>query len=249
MRELSLFSGAGGGLLGTKLLGWQTVGYVEFDDYCQQIIALRIKDGILDEAPIFTDIRAFNDKRYAYSYTGMVDVITAGFPCQPFSAAGKRLKENDERNMWPATLETIRKIRPKYCLLENVSALLESLRGAAYFGRIQSDLAECGYYAKWAVLGANQVGAKQYRKRVWIIAHAIGKTMEEQKMVRSAKSKREFGRVASYVSRSIRSSWWETYQPCMVGTPHDMANWMGRSKAIGNGQVPAVVAAAWELLK
>ena len=88
MKELSLFSGAGGGVLGTKLLGWEAIGYVEYNEYCQQVIAQRIEDGFLDEAPIFSDVRAFLSEGYAESYQGMVDVVTAGFPCQPFSIAG-----------------------------------------------------------------------------------------------------------------------------------------------------------------
>ena len=91
MNELSLFSGGGGGLLGTMLLGWRPIGYVEWNDYCQRIIAARIRDGYLPDAPIFSDIRAFIRDGYAASYQGMVDVITGGFPCQPFSNAGKRL--------------------------------------------------------------------------------------------------------------------------------------------------------------
>ena len=90
MRELSLFSGAGGGLLGTKLLGWEPIGYVEWDDYCQRVIAARIRDGYLPNAPIFGDIKAFIDSGCAELYRGITDVISAGFPCQPFSVAGKR---------------------------------------------------------------------------------------------------------------------------------------------------------------
>ena len=103
MNELSLFTGAGGGLLGTKLLGFRHIGYVEWDNYCQRIIAQRIIDGLLDNAPIFGDIRAFIGDGYAEAYQGMVDIITAGFPCQPFSVAGKRKGADDNRNMWPAT--------------------------------------------------------------------------------------------------------------------------------------------------
>lgn len=90
MRELSLFSGAGGGLLGTKIIGWRTVGYVEIEDYCQRVIKQRIEDGIFDNAPIFSDIRTFNSEGYAEQYKGVVDVISAGFPCQPHSICGKR---------------------------------------------------------------------------------------------------------------------------------------------------------------
>ena len=174
MTELSLFTGAGGGLLGTKLLKWRTLGYVEYEDYCQRVIAQRIKDGLLDDAPIFGDIRAFNDSGHAASYQGMVDVITAGFPCPAFSVAGKRKADADERNMWPETIRTIRIIRPRFCLLENVSGLL-SVRGTdgrPYFGRVLGDLAESGYDARWRVLSAAECGAPHKRDRLWIVAHA-----------------------------------------------------------------------------
>lgn len=124
MNELSLFSGAGGGLLGTHLLGWIPIGYVEYDDYCQRIIAARIADGILPDAPIFGDINAFISEGYADAYSGLVDVVSAGFPCQPFSVAGQRKGDDDERNKWPQTLDVIRRIRPPIALLENVPGLL-----------------------------------------------------------------------------------------------------------------------------
>jgi len=80
LKELSLFTGAGGGLLGSKLLGWNTIGYVEWNEYCQRVIQARIQDGILDDAPIFGDIREFVREGYAGAYAGHVDVISAGFP-------------------------------------------------------------------------------------------------------------------------------------------------------------------------
>ena len=163
MRELSLFTGAGGGLLGTKLLGWTTIGYVEWDGYCQRVLEQRIKDGILDDAPIFGDIREFN-QTYAREYQGMVDVITAGFPCQPFSVAGKRQGEMDERNMWPDTVATIRTVRPRFVYLENVPGLLNS----RYFPRILADLHEGGYGVRWKVVSAGEVGAAHRRERLWI---------------------------------------------------------------------------------
>ena len=91
MNYLSLFSGACGGDLGCQhLLGWNCKGYVEYEEYCQKVIRQRQKDGLLDAAPIFGDIRKFISEGYAESYKGMVDVVSGGWPCQPHSVAGKR---------------------------------------------------------------------------------------------------------------------------------------------------------------
>ncbi len=182
MNVLSLFTGAGGGELAFQhlLKGFRTVGYVEYEPYPQAVIRQRISDGLLDNAPIFSDIKDFIEEGWAESYKGMVDVITGGFPCQPFSVAGKQAGEDDPRNMWPATIETIRIIKPKYAFLENVPGLLSSKssmdeitgRPISYCTTIFRDLAEVGYNARWTVLGASDVGARHRRKRLWILAYA-----------------------------------------------------------------------------
>jgi DNA (cytosine-5)-methyltransferase 1 len=164
MRELSLFSGAGGGLLATKyLLGWECKGYVEYDNYCQKVIEQRIKDGLLDAAPIFGDINSFIAEGYAESYSGMVDVITSGFPCQEFSVAGKRAGEKGSRNKWPETRDTIGIVRPRFVLLENVPGLLSF----PYVWTILSEITEMGYDCRWGIVGADDAGAPHRRKRWW----------------------------------------------------------------------------------
>jgi DNA (cytosine-5)-methyltransferase 1 len=168
MYELSLFSGGGGGLLGSKLLGWRTIGYVEWEEYCQKTIRQRISDGILDDAPIYGDIETFIGDGYAERYRGVADVVTGGFPCQPFSVAGKQEGSEDPRNKWPATLRVIEIVRPRRVFLENVPGLLVS----GYFGTILREMAEIGYDAKWTVLGASDVGARHIRKRLWIVANS-----------------------------------------------------------------------------
>jgi len=305
MNELSLFSGAGGGLLGTKLLGWRHVGYVEYEKYCQQVIAQRIKDGILSEAPIFGDVREFVQSGAAKKYKGFVDVVTAGFPCQPFSVAGKRKGKEDERNMWPSTIQIIRDVQPRYAFLENVPGLLNS----GYFQEILGSLAQAGYDAKWIVLGADDVGAPHRRKRLWIKATSQdpkrGRCVhweheEERVQVREQRepgsgSRERVPREASNVAdtSSIRleehghsqaedvikrgkevpntsserlegwespgreseensssggSCWWST-EPNVGRVANGVASRVDRLKAIGNGQVPLVVAQAWEILK
>lgn len=167
MNELSLFSGAGGGLLGTMLLGFRPIGYVEIDDYCQRVLAARIRDGILPDAPIFGDIKAFIDSGCAGLYRGLTDVITAGFPCQPFSVAGKRKGADDERNMWPATATVIGIVKPRFVLLENVPGIRK------YLPLVVRDLRRLGYeVSRPLILGADDVGAPHRRKRIWILANA-----------------------------------------------------------------------------
>ena len=244
MNELSLFSGAGGGLLGTKLLGWRSVGYVENNTYCQQILAQRIEDGFLDEAPIFGDIDDFIESGAAKKYKGYVDVVTAGFPCQPFSVAGKKKGQDDERNKWPQTIQCIRDVGCRIALLENVPGLLNS----GYFPEILRSLAEAGFDARWTVLGADDVGAPHRRKRLWILADSSRLGMERSGTDWEQESPVPSGsEVPRCDGTGSRTKDWPT-EPDIRRVAHGVAHRVDRLKAIGNGQVPRVVATAWEIL-
>lgn len=252
MRELSLFSGAGGGLLGTKLLRFTAVGYVEWNKYCCRVLEQRIKDGFLTDAPIFNcDIREWIRLGYAASYQGLVDVVTAGFPCQPFSVSGKRDGGTSKKNMWPATIRCIRLVRPKYALLENVSNLL-SYR---YFGTILRTLADSGHDARWCVLSAAALGAPHKRNRLWILAENKRDQLDYANGVglsRGAKGefhwKQELqpwqnnGTIEDICER------FDIPSPLISGVGNGLADRVERTRAIGNGQVPAVAAVAWTLL-
>ena len=159
MNELSLFSGYGGFLLGLRLAGLpvRTVGYVEIEPYCQEIIKARIKDGYLDDAPIFPDIRAFDGRQYR----GLVDIITAGFPCQPHARGGLQRGAEDPRDLWPDTIRAIRTVGPRYVLLENSLGLL-----SGYLGSVLRDLAGVGLAARWCLVSACSVGAPHTRDRL-----------------------------------------------------------------------------------
>jgi DNA (cytosine-5)-methyltransferase 1 len=165
LRELSLFTGAGGGVLASKLLGWEKVGYVEKEDYCRDVLRARIAGGILDDAPVLEDVRDIDGN----DWQGKVDIVSAGFPCQPFSLAGQRKGAADDRNMWPDTVRIIRQIRPRFAFLENVPGLLSGSHG--YFGTVLGDLAESGYDAVWDCIQASAVGAPHRRNRLWILAY------------------------------------------------------------------------------
>jgi DNA (cytosine-5)-methyltransferase 1 len=166
VNELSLFTGYGGMTLALRLAGLEvtTVGYVEIDSYCQQLIQARIRDKVLDDAPIWHDIRAFSGGQCR----GVVDIITASFPCQPHSLAGQRRGKADERNLWPDTLRVIREVAPRYVLLENVRGLADG--NDPYAAEIVGQLSEAGYDARWGLLSAAEVGAPHLRERWWCLA-------------------------------------------------------------------------------
>ncbi|UCF24102.1 MAG: DNA cytosine methyltransferase [Ralstonia sp.] len=250
MNELSLFTGAGGGLLGTHLLGWRPVGYVEWNEYCQRVIAARIRDGILPAAPIFTDVREFAQSGAAYQYRGIADVVTAGFPCQPFTVAGKQLAEGDERNMWPATADVIRRVRPKRVQLENVPGLLT----CGYAGIVLADLAAMGYVGRYGCISGANTGAHHERLRWWVVAHAIGEGCAD------IAGRREVGELARHSSAGMGNGATGIFRqwpvdptenqiaPRMGRVASGIPNGMDRLRALGNAQIPRVAATAWHLL-
>ena len=164
MNELALFAGAGGGILGGKLLGWRTVCAVEWKPYPCAVLCARQNEGILAPFPIWDDVQTFDGR----PWRGRIDVVSGGFPCQDISAAGKGAGIDGERSgMWAHMARIIREVGPRYCFVEN-SPMLTS-RG---LGRVLGDLAAMGYDARWGVLGAVDAGAPHKRDRIWIVAHA-----------------------------------------------------------------------------
>lgn len=271
MRYLSLFSGIGCGDIGLQqLLKMRCFGYVEIEPYCQKIIRQRQLDGLLSVAPIYGDIRIFINEGYAEQYKGMVDIVSGGFPCQPFSIAGKRRGESDERNMWKPTIDTIRIIQPRYAFLENVPGLLS----VGYFGTILSDIYESGYDVKWTCLSASDCGASHKRERLWMLlsnakseqnrwlfkrriwenitSSDISNSNAERLQELQGESKNN-GKKQSSI---IRSNWWDrdpsesdVFESRVGRVVNGCSNRIQRLKAIGNGQVPIVAANAFlELL-
>jgi len=169
--EMSLFSGYGGFSLGLRLAGLttRTICYVEWDKYCQQVIQARIADGHLDDAPIWDDIKSFDGRPWC----GAVDILSAGFPCQPHSNAGLRKGADDDRNLWPDTLRIIGEVGPRLVILENVPGILVRPDDGreAYGGTVVGELAEIGYDAEWRVVSAADAGAPHLRNRWWLVAY------------------------------------------------------------------------------
>ncbi len=163
MNELHLFAGAGGGILGGQLLGHRIVGAVEIEKFPRQVLLQRQREGILPWFPVWDDIKTFDGK----PWRGLVDIVAGGFPCQDISAAGKGAGITGERSgLWVEMARVVSEIRPQFVLVENSSMLTS--RG---LGDVLGDLAKLGYDARWTVLGADDVGARHRRKRIWIFAY------------------------------------------------------------------------------
>lgn len=161
LRELALFAGIGGGILGGKLLGWQCVCAVEIDEFCRKVLRQRQLDGLLREFPVEHDVCTFDGRKWR----GKVDVISGGFPCQDISAAGRGAGiEGARSGLWGEFARIIREVGPRYVFVENSPLLTR--RG---LWRVLGDLASLGYDAVWGVLSAAECGAPHRRERIWIV--------------------------------------------------------------------------------
>jgi len=159
MRHGSLFSGIGGFDLAAEWMGWENVFQVEIDPWCRKILKKNFPN-----AEQYGDIKEFRGER------GSVDILSGGFPCQPFSHAGKRKGESDDRYLWPEYLRIIREIQPTYVVGENVAGLVSMEDGKTLEG-IFSDLEGEGYTVESFIIPACGVGAWHRRDRIWIIGY------------------------------------------------------------------------------
>jgi DNA (cytosine-5)-methyltransferase 1 len=159
----SLFAGIGGIDLGLERAGWSGRWQVEYEPYCQRVLAHH-----------WPDVQRYGDIHDVdFRAIEPVDLIAGGFPCQPISSAGRQRAQEDERWLWPHFLRAIRDVRPKYALLENVANLL-GINGGTGLGDILGDLATLGYDAEWDCVPAAAVGAPHIRDRFWLVAYTDG---------------------------------------------------------------------------
>ena len=162
MRHGSLFSGIGGFDLAAQWMGWENVFHCEWNPFGQKVL-----HHYWPNAEQFTDITKSDFKKYH----GTVDIISGGFPCQPYSMAGKRLGKEDDRHLWPEMLRVIREVQPKWVVGENVFGLV-NWSGGLVFHEVQADLEAEGYEVQPYVLPAVSVNAPHRRDRVWFVAYS-----------------------------------------------------------------------------
>jgi len=172
MTHGSLFSGIGGFDLAAQWMGWKNAFHVERDPFCRQVL-----NHHFPESQSFDDVKTFD----ATPFRGRVSIISGGFPCQPFSAAGKRAGTSDDRYLWPEMFRVIREARPTYVVAENVRGLLSWNEGLV-LDTVCADLESEGYEVCPVVLPAASVqNAPHRRDRVWIVASNTNREMLEHR--------------------------------------------------------------------
>jgi len=242
LNELHLFAGCGGGILGGILLGHHPVCAVEIEPYCRQVLLQRQRDGVLPRFPIWDDVRTFDGR----PWRGRVDVLCGGFPCQDISSNGKGEGISGERSgLWGEMARIIREVGPGIVLVENSPML--TVRG---LGVVLGDLAEMGFHAAWGVLGACAAGAPHTRERMWIMAYAAQVGVERIECNHRSSEGTNRGILQRQPPCSSRAVPWEKGgdNAELQRMADGVANRMDRLGALGNGQVPAVVALAWRVL-
>ena len=161
LKLLDLFSGIGGFSLGLESTGFfETIAFVEKDKFCQKVLKKNFNN-----IPIEEDIRNVKGERYA------ADVITGGFPCQPFSVAGKRKGTDDDRYLWDETIRVIRECKPRWFIGENVEGII-NIQDGMVLRQVCNDLEKEGFEVQCLIIPASGIGAWHQRKRVWIMAHS-----------------------------------------------------------------------------
>jgi DNA (cytosine-5)-methyltransferase 1 len=216
LTKLSLFSGIGGDDLASDWAGIKTIAFVEKDEFCQKVLKKHWPD-----IPIIGDVH--NVTRESIRTT--IDIIGGGFPCQPFSTAGKRRGSEDDRYLWPEMLRIIQETKPTWVVGENVSGII-----SLALNQVLSELENIGYEAIPFVIPACAVNAMHRRDRVFIVAHCKGIYGEQcNKKIRESRRLVESGRY-------LESLAFPTDYGTIHGIPSELD--LCRLKALGNAVVP-----------
>jgi len=209
MRHGSLFSGIGGFDLAAEWMGWENVFHCEWNKFGQQVLKYYWPKAISYEDITKTDFTI---------HRGRIDIITGGFPCQPYSSAGKRLGKEDERHLWPEMLRAIREIQPRWVVGENVLGLV-NWSGGLVFHEVQTDLEAEGYEVQPYVLPAVSVNAPHRRDRVFFVAKNTNENGRGSEQRQKEPSERKFGDTCSRNNEWVYSYYEQIRTPPYTNHP------------------------------
>jgi len=164
MKLLDLFSGIGGFSYGLEKIGFKTVAFCEMDKYCKLVLQKHWKG-----VKIYNDVKEITKEKLESDGVELPDIITGGFPCQPFSVAGKQKGTSDDRYLWPEMFRIIKEFKPRWVIGENVRNII-SIQNGMVFENVCTDLEGEGYEVRAFNIPAASVGAPHRRERIWIVA-------------------------------------------------------------------------------
>lgn len=232
MTHLSLFSGVGGLDIAAQWAGFRTVGLCEYADYPYMVLQKRFPG-----VPIWRDIRTLTGEDF-YEQTGLrtVDVVSGGFPCQPFSVAGKRLGKDDDRYLWPEMCRVISEVRPAWVIGENVSGLVRSV-----LDEILDDLEEAGYAARAYAFKACEAGALFAGERIAVVAASNDRSAALRRDAQFPADDGAAGRGNYYRGGApeFDAGQWRTLESRPYGVADGIPHRVDRLKCLGNAVVPA----------
>ena len=238
---IAFCAGYGGIERGLELAGVEhrVIAYVEIEAFAIANLVSKMETGQLRPAPIYTDIKTFP----AHLFRDSVDLITGGYPCQPFSSAGKRLGEDDPRHLWPHIRRHIQAIRPVRCFFENVEGHI-----SLGLSSVISDLESDDYQSTWGIFSASEVGAPHQRKRVYIMGNSkvlqrYGSSNNQENCTSKVSKLRDSGSAANYLPEQ---QW--LFEPRVGRVVDGGADRVDRLRLLGNGVVPQTAAKAWNIL-
>lgn len=276
MNGLALCSGYGGLELGLERVfdEYRTICHVEGEAFAVNHLIKKMEEGGMDYAPIWSDVRTFDGT----PWRGNVDIISGGFPCQPYSSAGKQMGKDDERDLWLHFVRIISEVRPGFLFFENVPGVIKWR-----LSEILLNLAELGYHASWCVVGANETGAPHRRKRWFLFAvntdsHGTGEYSNQGSIFKERRN--DVSGICSNVSYPIgkgikrggrfhgtgqeieprerhidqEDKWggrfesWWEVKPSMGRLVDGSTDWVDKLRLLGNGVVPQQAAYALQIL-
>lgn len=231
MTHLDLFSGIGGFALAARWIGIETKAFCEIEPYARRVLNKNFPN-----VPIHEDIRKLDGTQY-----NGIGIITGGYPCQPFSTAGKKLGADDPRHLWPEMRRIINEAKPSWVLCENVEGHVRN-----GLDEVCGEMEEDGYEVQPMLVPASGVGARQRRKRVWILAHrkSDGRRQGDQNQGRGLARTSERQEQGS--RDAFDSVWRESLKSLFRGETHGVSHRVDRLRGLGNAIVPQV---AYEIMR
>lgn len=232
MKSIELFAGIGGIALAAEWAGIETVAFCERDTFCQKVLNKHWPN-----VPIFEDIFTLNrqvlEEQGVIEPDGTVDIVSGGFPCQPYSTAGSQKGREDDRDLWPEMFRIIQELKPTWVIGENVANFVNM-----ELERTCSDLEREGYETQTFVIPACSVDAKHQRYRTFVVAHTSSIGLQRQReSIKSFNPKENRKREASEPLNVCESSEWAA-EPGVGRVAHGIPNRMDRLRGLGNAVVP-----------